>query len=341
MNKTILSLIPVILLCFSCSDKKMMSTLNDIESLLYDAPDSALLVLDSMSSSDITTNRARAKYSLLYSIALDKNYIDLTTDSIISPAVRWYKYHGTPDEKLKTNYYLGRIYGNSNDRENEMKCYVKAERFTNKASDLTSSGMLYSAKGAIYSDIYDIEDAIYNFSLAAEFYKKADNRQKYINTVLQLSTLYLQFNARDSALSQLRVLEKFLKDMSDVQKSDYYSTLLTISPSDNVVNTYLSDIRDSSLVNWMSIAHWNNISGNTADGINALDLYGRFNTDYQSSGAYWAIYSNLLHMSGDDKDAYLALEHYVDITDKDDIEIFWGNTKAIEDSEIANYKNQI
>ena len=104
MNKTILSLIPVILLCFSCSDKKMMSTLNDIESLLYDAPDSALLVLDSMSSSDITTNRARAKYSLLYSIALDKNYIDLTTDSIISPAVRWYKYHGTPDEKLKTNY---------------------------------------------------------------------------------------------------------------------------------------------------------------------------------------------------------------------------------------------
>jgi len=43
-----------------------------------------------------------AKYALLLSQALDKNYIDLQSDSIIAPAVRYYENHGTPDERLKT-----------------------------------------------------------------------------------------------------------------------------------------------------------------------------------------------------------------------------------------------
>lgn len=55
-------------------------------------------------------------YALLLSIALDKNYIDVTNDSIIAPAVKNYAKHGSADEKLKTRYYWGCIAMNESQR---------------------------------------------------------------------------------------------------------------------------------------------------------------------------------------------------------------------------------
>ena len=40
---------------------------------------------------------ARAKYALLRSMALDKNYIDVADDSLINVAVEWYSRRGDAD----------------------------------------------------------------------------------------------------------------------------------------------------------------------------------------------------------------------------------------------------
>ena len=42
-------------------------------------------------------------------MALDKNWIDLASNSIIAPAVSYYNNHGSKEEKLMTYYYRGRI----------------------------------------------------------------------------------------------------------------------------------------------------------------------------------------------------------------------------------------
>ena len=68
-----------------------------------------------------------AKYALLLSQALDKNYIDLQSDSIIAPAVRYYENHGTPDERMKAFYYRGRISMNANDYDNATEYFIKAD----------------------------------------------------------------------------------------------------------------------------------------------------------------------------------------------------------------------
>ena len=61
----------------------------DIESRLQEAdacmsahPETALAMLDSIDTEHISSKRLKARYALLYSIALDKNYIDVTNDSI-------------------------------------------------------------------------------------------------------------------------------------------------------------------------------------------------------------------------------------------------------------------
>ena len=65
-------------------------------------PDSALALLKTIDQSSIIGKESKAKYSLLMSMALDKNYIDTTTFDIIQPAIDYYLSKGNADEKLRT-----------------------------------------------------------------------------------------------------------------------------------------------------------------------------------------------------------------------------------------------
>lgn len=77
-------------------------TLNSIESYIEQNPDSALAKLKQMSKDDLSGDEELAKYALLFSMALDKNYIDKTDFDVLQPALDYYLKHGNPDEKLKT-----------------------------------------------------------------------------------------------------------------------------------------------------------------------------------------------------------------------------------------------
>ena len=74
----------------SCSSRKALFILDDVESYIQERPDSALNVLNELDRNLLGTNKLRAKFSLLYSTALNKNYIDTTDLSIIRPAVDFY-----------------------------------------------------------------------------------------------------------------------------------------------------------------------------------------------------------------------------------------------------------
>ena len=52
--------------------------LNDVESYIQERPDSALKVLLTVSRESLGTKALKAQYSLLYTTALEKNYIDTT-----------------------------------------------------------------------------------------------------------------------------------------------------------------------------------------------------------------------------------------------------------------------
>ncbi|MGM9764169.1 MAG: hypothetical protein ACI3ZQ_09145 [Candidatus Cryptobacteroides sp.] len=286
----------------------------------------------------------KAKYALLLSMALDKNYIDMTTDSIIAPAVKYYAHHGSADERLKMNYYMGRIYCNSGDNERGMKCYVKAERYVNKSVCYSAIGRLYAAKGFLYNQIYDFDDAIENYRSSAKYHIRANNLNNYIDSQLKLCNLYLIINAIDSVYSQLNIIEEYWEYLSDWQKSDYYSHLLAIasvSDVDGLVNDYINALRDSSKVRWMAVANAYNKSENIEKGVEALQQYRKYNPDFQNSVAYFSLHSNLMNKSGDFRTAYEDLAKYVDLSDRDDMNIFNGNTKSVENVELTEYKNTI
>ena len=57
------------------------------ENLMEARPDSALSILSSIDSTRLSGDEAKARYALLMSMALDKNYIDTTNFDILQPAI--------------------------------------------------------------------------------------------------------------------------------------------------------------------------------------------------------------------------------------------------------------
>ena len=108
MRKLILNILAVVVTAmtiFSCKDvrnSEVYRLLTDVDSYIESRPDSALAVLEGIDKAELTTKELEAKYALLMSMALDKNYIDRTDFEVLQPAIDYYENHGTATDKLRT-----------------------------------------------------------------------------------------------------------------------------------------------------------------------------------------------------------------------------------------------
>lgn len=78
-------LIIILAICvISCHNhSEHWETLVQIESYMEERPDSAWVVLEQMDVSELSSKEEKAKHALLYSMALDKNFIDKTDFEVL------------------------------------------------------------------------------------------------------------------------------------------------------------------------------------------------------------------------------------------------------------------
>lgn len=119
----------------SCENAKINEHMDKAEELMNEKPDSALIILKDLDKTKGLNDSQNARYALLYSQALDKNYIDETNDSLINIAVEYYNENGTAKEKFLSLYYQGRIYYNAQNYAKSILAYTKAEQLID--DDLT------------------------------------------------------------------------------------------------------------------------------------------------------------------------------------------------------------
>lgn len=160
-------------LMVSCSESKEQKALNHVESLIEEHPDSALTLLRRVDKASLSSDKERARYALLMSMALDKNYIDTTTFDVLQPAIDYYldKDKGTPNDKLRTYYYLGRIFQNQGDRDNALNFFVKGLDVSSESNDSLTVARTFVASGGIYEEFYDFDSYTTSYLKAAIIYK--------------------------------------------------------------------------------------------------------------------------------------------------------------------------
>ena len=183
--------IPILLALFVCGCSSSLDRqLDQIDLMMNDHPAEALSSLDSIDHTQIRSQRLRARYALLHSIALDKNYIDLKSDSVISPAVQWYSRHGSPYEKARTYYYKGRIDYHSKDYASATINYIKAESLFPKFDDDYLNRLILLALVITNNDNFFYEENIDLLRRATEYLPPNDSSEQRYYIDLSLATYY-------------------------------------------------------------------------------------------------------------------------------------------------------
>lgn len=181
----------VVLPFAGCRDHSPVADkLKQAETVMNEHPDSALNLLKGIAQTELQTQAHHARYALLYSQALDKNYIDLTSDSLISIAVDYYKNRDDVRDKFFSYYYLGRIYTNANELIQATLAYMEAEQLVDELGDDYAAGLLYTQMGDIYRDYYDFPKALESYHLSTEHYHKADKPLHKLYGMMSQSAIY-------------------------------------------------------------------------------------------------------------------------------------------------------
>ena len=341
MKKTSLYFIPTLVVLTSllgCTTQQDFGDrLLSIESYIDERPDSALAALDTLRSEKIRGRKDKAKFSLLYSMALDKTDCELTTDSIIAPAVDWYSRHGSPDERLKAYYYQGRIYENAGDFESAMESFLKAEKYAGQVKDCSAAGRLFFAKGRIYLSLFDLESAISNIKSAGYYSLKGGNTDNYVQSLLDISNMHLMLSDLDSVRIYLDSIPPYLPYIKEHRKSFYYQLLIELNSRQHPDSTsyyigrYQCEIADPELIDWYSIANAYLVSGMPDSALDAIGKYAKSVPDCEKDIQYQIVLSNIYDSLGLYKESNEAYKHYIELTDSADMELYQKHADNIEE----------
>lgn len=243
MKNNILALFFLISLCiigslfFSCSDSRNKDVLNRAENLMESHPDSSLQILNSIEKNNLSSKEEKARYALLMSMALDKNYIDTTTFDVLQPAIDYYLKEGGPDEKMKTYYYQGRIFQNQGDLNKAINSLVKSIDSSKGCSDSLSLARTYENKGYLSFEFYDFKSSIECYRKAAQIYHGIGKKDFEIDNYLDLFNTCIVDGNRLLADS-VRVLLKNYEPLDSIQSyrlnSNMISYLSTFGSKDDL-----------------------------------------------------------------------------------------------------------
>lgn len=179
--------------------------MNSAEDVMWTRPDSALAALESIDTLDLRTKAQRARYSLLYTMALNKNWIDTTDLRVIQPAARYYERHGFKDDKMKMYYYLGTVQHNAGNLEDAIANYVRSMEYSAESDNLIFRGLIASAISDLYGQNQNYSAGLNYAKDALALFKKAGDSTRIWVTTGMLASLYgsrLDYERSDSLYSE-------------------------------------------------------------------------------------------------------------------------------------------
>ena len=150
----------VLLIALSSCERRVSDTLDGIEACMQAHPDSALALLRSIDTTALCTPAIKARYALLYAMALDKNWIDTTNVGVVMPAVWYYERRKPVINRAKAWYYLGRIQYNGRDYDEAIISFTRAKEYAKELHDERFKALIHQAIADTYSNTYIFEEAL-------------------------------------------------------------------------------------------------------------------------------------------------------------------------------------
>jgi tetratricopeptide (TPR) repeat protein len=285
-------------------------------------PDSALTVLESIDRVDLNTARTKAHHALLHAMALDKNFIDVSDDSIARVAVDYFSKHGPQKYHARSLYYLGLAYYYQKDYNKAIIEFTRAEEVAEGCDSLYLSLILTSEADAYSRNFSHVEEL--NSLRRAYMIDQNLNSEYYINvTKLRLVQSLYNLHYNDEANSMLN--ELLCSDISNgLLKASvnlthaFVSSSLSETPDFKLASNIYEEIYSSEFVTCMTIRdYWA-----WAYSLNALgrkdesqELINQLILEQSGTSSYWQYM--IAKSDGNLKMALSYLEDYIKYNDKE------------------------
>ncbi|HAB40858.1 MAG TPA: hypothetical protein DCE24_03285 [Porphyromonadaceae bacterium] len=184
-----------------CTPSPERSRLEHIEAIIDEHPDSAMILIDSVDTAALRSDRDRALYGMLLTEALDKNHQNPSNDPLITSAINYFADKGERRREMIATYYGARVQYLNNDFSHAIVRFFRAKEIAEELSEHFWHGM--AARG-----ISDIYYKSFNRAEQLKFAKEEfDNlskaqRQPYLNyALLDYATAIYNYGDYKSAIA--------------------------------------------------------------------------------------------------------------------------------------------
>ena len=324
-------------LCLSaCRQGTNVPELDTADSLMEQRPDSALALLRRIDTLRLSAQHDRARYAMLLSMALDKNYIDLKDFHVLQPAIDYYEDHGTPTEQMRTFYYQGRIYENAGNMSKALQTFLKALERGKESNDILTKARTYSAQIHPYEQLMAFDKAIEAGKKAAYYFQKARKTNSNANCLIKIASTYTFKNDKANTWKYLKECRKLWPHISEKRKQEFYNNYLITAISFSGMDSIQAAIREYE--SHVPPSEWDILT--LADAYAGIKNFKRaeyFATQHKlhsssiySDKRYYAILYFLYRAQGKYKEAGEAYTQFNNINDSLNISALQENVRLTE-----------
>lgn len=299
----------------SCgSNPEIDRQLTKAEAIIEQHPDSAYMLLNGIDKETLSTKKEKARYALLMSMALDRNYIETTSFDVIQPAIDYYLKSGNPNEQLRTYYYQGRIFQNKKNLDNALNSFVKGINNSLNCTDSLTLIRTLVAQAYLYYEFYDF-DSYTNANLrAATICKKLSHKNYEFQCLLNAlngAIVLENKNLADSLINLCNSFESLSYEQDKSLLEHQLSYDLKFGSKQDLASllSHKNELLESDINCTLNLAAAYNKLGDNHKSKDLLDYISNQDINYDTL-KYQSIYVAVLKDIGDYKNALSIYEDF-------------------------------
>lgn len=193
----------------------------------------------------------KKRYELLYHKAMNKAYIDFTSDSTMLEVVDYYEQHGSANEKMLAYYILGCVYRDMHEAPMALEYYNKATELadtTAKDCDYATLCRIYSQMGFLFAKQHLPHQELASLDKAVKYAYLAKDTLNAIRYYQNKQAIYASQNKLDSAIIINNQAAKLFKQIGALKEAniafgcnfEYYLKKKMLKEAEEAFNAYLS-----------------------------------------------------------------------------------------------------
>ena len=203
INKTLLSLLLIIILEGCSVDSKTHKLIRHAEEIAMELPDSALRVVQSIDPESVRGKHDRAHYKLVVAEAHYYNRLAVDRDTIAQPLFDYYIESDNHAERARALYQHAIVMQAEGENARAMYSLLEAEKSLTHLDNPRLSGLVHRTMGHIYGAECLFQNALEEYQKSKEYFDKAELSFHSAYALYNIATAYSKLRDYDNAIKYL------------------------------------------------------------------------------------------------------------------------------------------